>query len=111
MHLLHHDFGGYPYPAELSRSLAHRGHRVTHAYCPSLVTTPGGAFSRREDDSESLEFAPLDLGEPLAKYSFVRRWRQERRYGRMASDLTERLRPDVVVSANMPLDAQAALLA
>jgi glycosyltransferase involved in cell wall biosynthesis len=111
MHILLHDFGGYPYPAELSRSLARRGHRVTHAYCPSLPTTPGGAFARRGDDASGLEFVALDLGETLAKYSFVRRWRQERRYGRMAAALTERLRPDAVISANMPLDAQAALQA
>jgi len=83
---------------------------VTHAYCPSLVTTPGGGFVLREDDSDRLNFEALDLGEPLAKYNFVRRWRQERRYGRLASALTARERPDVVLSANMPLDAQAALL-
>ena len=111
MHVLHHDFGGYPYPAELSRALAARGHRVTHAYCPSLETTPGGAFAKREGDAASLAFAPLDLGAPLAKYSFAKRWWQERRYGRLAADLTERLRPDVVISANMPLDAQATLQA
>jgi glycosyltransferase involved in cell wall biosynthesis len=110
MHVLHHDFGGYPYPAELSRALAARGHRVTHAFCPSLETTPGGAFVKRPEDPDGLTFAPLDLGEPLAKYSFVKRWRQERRYGRLAAGLTARLRPDVVVSANMPLDAQARLL-
>ena len=111
MHVLHHDFGGYPYPAELSRALAARGHRVTHAFCPSLETTPGGAFARRAGDPVGLAFAPLDLGEPLAKYAFTKRRRQERRYGRLAADLTERLRPDVVLSANMPLDAQARLLA
>lgn len=110
MHVLHHDFGGYPYPAELSRALAARGHRVTHAFCPSLETTPGGAFALRENDPDGLAFAPLDLGEPLAKYSFVKRWRQERRYGRLAAGLTTRLRPDAVLSANMPLDAQAHLL-
>ena len=111
MHILHHDFGGYPYPAELSRALAARGHRVTHAFCPSLETTPGGAFARREDDPEGFDFAPLSLGEPLAKYDFLKRRRQEARYGVMAAELTERLRPDVVISANMPLDAQKTLQA
>jgi glycosyltransferase involved in cell wall biosynthesis len=111
MHVLNHDFGGYPFQAELSRALAARGHRVTHAYGPSLVTTPGGTFARREGDPEGLAFVPVDLGEPLAKFSFVRRWRQERRYGRLAAALAARLRPDVVLSGNTPLDAQARLLA
>jgi glycosyltransferase involved in cell wall biosynthesis len=83
---------------------------VTHAYCPSLATTPGGSFELNPDDSDTLDFAALDLGEPLSKYSYVRRRRQELQYGRMASDLTLRIRPDVVLSANMPLDAQARLL-
>ncbi len=110
MHVLHHDFGGYPYPAELSRELAARGHRVTHAWCSSLETTPGGAFALRPTDPSTLHFEPISLGAPLEKYNYVRRWRQERRYGRLAVDLTTRLRPDVVLSANMPLDAQTPLL-
>ncbi|MDX1419152.1 MAG: glycosyltransferase family 4 protein [Rubricoccaceae bacterium] len=110
MHILHHDFGGYPFQAELSRALAERGHRVTHAYCASLVTTPGGTFARQPGDPDGLAFAPIDLGEPLAKYDFAKRWRQERRYGRLAADLADRLRPDAVLSGNTPLDAQARLL-
>ena len=110
MHILQHDFGGYPYPAELSRELALRGHRVTHAWCSSLATTPGGAFTRRTSDSDTLDFEPISLGAPLEKYHYVRRWRQERRYGRLAVELTTRVQPDVVISANMPLDAQVPLL-
>ena len=110
MKILQHDFGGYPYPAELSRELAARGHHVTHAWCSSLATTPGGDFALRPSDPPSLEFRPISLGAPLEKYHYVRRWRQERRYGRLAVDLTTRERPDVVLSANMPLDAQVPLL-
>jgi glycosyltransferase involved in cell wall biosynthesis len=111
MHVLTHDFAGHPFQVELSRALAARGHRVTHAYCPSLETTPRAALARQPGDPEGLAFAPLALGEPLTKYSFVKRWRQERRYGRLAAALAARLHPDVVLSANTPLDAQAALQA
>ena len=46
MHVLTHDFAGHPFQVELSRALAARGHRVTHAYCPSLDTTPRAALAR-----------------------------------------------------------------
>ncbi len=109
MNILQHDFGGYPYPADLSRALAERGHRVTHAWCGSLTTTPGGKFVTRESDPESLRFEAIELPEPLEKQNLVHRWRQEREYGRRAVELTRRVRPDVVLSANMPLDAQVIL--
>lgn len=111
MRILHHDYGGYPYPADLSRALAARGHEVTHAWCASLVTTPGGVFEKHPDDPDGLQFAPLELSEALAKYSFVKRRRQEREFGALATELTAQVQPDVVISTNMPLDAQAMLQA
>lgn len=111
MRIVVHDFGGYPYPMELSRALANRGHDVRHVYCSSLDTTPGGAFARRPHDPATLEIEPVSLGQPLKKFSFVKRWRQEREYGRLATSAVMEFRPDVVVSANTPLDAQRTLLA
>jgi glycosyltransferase involved in cell wall biosynthesis len=111
MRILVNDFGGYPFPAELSRELADRGNDVTHAWCASLIDTPGSAQAfGDEDHSASLDFVPLDLGGPLDKYRYVKRLRQERRYGRLGARLIERLRPDVVLAANMPLDAQRLML-
>ena len=109
MQILLHDFGGYPFPVELSRELAARGHVVTHSWCSSLIDTPGAAegFERREGDSKTLDFEPIDLGEPLDKHRLLKRRRQERRYGELAAALTERVRPDVVITANVPLDALA----
>ncbi len=109
MRIVIHDFGGYPYPIELSRALARRGHEVRHVYCASLQTTPGGAFTRRDDDPESLEIAAVTLNKPLNKFSFVRRWLQENEYGRRATDAVLDFHPDVVLSANTPLDAQRTL--
>lgn len=109
MHILTHDFAGHPFQIQLSRALASRGHRVTHAYCSSLRTTPQADLTPAPSDPPGLQIVPLDLREPLAKYNLVRRWRQERRYGAMAADLVRRVTPDVVLSANTPLDAQATL--
>ena len=109
MRIVIHDFGGYPYPIELSRALARRGHEVRHVYCASLQTTPGGAFTRRDDDPESLEIVAVTLNKPLNKFSFMRRWMQENEYGRRATDAVLDFHPDVVLSANTPLDAQRTL--
>ena len=111
MRILIHDFGGYPFPVELARELAARGHVVTHSWCASLIDTPGAAegFKRREGDSSNLEFRPVDLGEPLDKHRLLRRRGQERRYGELAADLTETVAPEAVLAANVPLDALARL--
>lgn len=113
MRILVHEFGGYPFPVELSAELARRGHRVTHSWCASLVDTAGSAndLSRGGEHPATLDFAPLSLGRPLDKYNYVRRFRQERRYGRLAVELTRRVEPDVVLAANVPLDAQRLIVA
>ncbi len=110
MRILSNDFGGYPYPAQLARELARRGHDVLHTSCASLTTTPGGATAARPDDPARFETRRLALDAPLEKYDFKRRFLQEREYGRLVSDATRAFRPDVVLSANTPLDAQKMLL-
>ena len=110
MRLLVHDFAGYPYPAQLSRALAARGHTVRHVYCASIPTTPGGDLQPGPDDPPTLAIEPIHLAEPLAKFSFVKRWRQETAYGHLAAAAVRRFRPDVVISSNTPLDAHRALM-
>ncbi len=110
MRLLLNDFGGYPFVRPLARALAARGHTVRHTWCASLPTTPQGALALRPDDPPTLGAAPIHLAAPLDKYSFARRWRQEREFGRMVARDTVAFRPDVVLSANTPLDAQAMLM-
>lgn len=108
MRILVHDYGGYAFAVQLSRALAQRGHQVCHAYCASLQTTPRGVL--RRDDTPGLEINGLELAEPLEKYAFFKRWRQERAYGRLIAREVERFGPDVVLSGNAPLDAQQRLL-
>lgn len=113
MRILIHDFGGYPFPVELSRDLAWRGHEVTHSWCASLIDTAGSAraLSRDADGPATLHFVPVDLDEPLDKYRYIKRFLQERQYGRRAAALADRLQPDVMMAANVPLEAQRLLVA
>jgi colanic acid biosynthesis glycosyl transferase WcaI len=110
MRILVHDFAGHAFAISLSRELARRGHSVDHAYCASLVTTPQGGLQLQDDDPPGLRFHPIDLGESLQKTAFLTRWRQERRYGRLAARLVKELRPEVVLSGQTPLDAQGRLI-
>ena len=111
MRILVHDFAGHPFQVQLSRSLARRGHTVLHAYCASLNTTPQATLSVQPDDPPGFMIRGLALDRPINKQAFVERWRQERAYGKQIADAARSFRPDVVLSANTPLDAQARLLA
>jgi len=111
MRILVHDYAGHPFQVQLSRALARRGHEVRHAYCASLPNTAHGALRRLDDDPEGFSIAGICLKQSLDKYSYVRRWRQENEYGGRIARETRRFRPEVVLSANTPLDAQHTLLA
>lgn len=108
--ILVHDFGGYPFPLPMSRRLAGRGHTVRHVYCASLTTTPNDDLPARPDDPATFSIKGIALREPLQKFSFVKRWRQENEYGRLLAREVAVFRPDVVLSGNAPLDAQRRLL-
>lgn len=100
-----HDYAGHPFQAELSRALAARGHRVTHGYF-AADAGPKGALVRTDADPETLTFAPIDIGAPYSKASFVRRRFLDLAYGRAAAAAIAAARPDIVISGNTPTEAQ-----
>jgi len=110
MRLLIHDYAGHPFPVQLSRELARRGHQVLHLYA-GYNQTPRGALICGEDDPETLEIRGVFIRSPLDKDNYIRRWFQEREYGRLAAVQIRKYQPDVAISANTPLDAQRVLLA
>jgi glycosyltransferase involved in cell wall biosynthesis len=105
-----HDFAGHPFQIELSRELARRGHKVTHLYFAGDLG-PKGLMRALPDDPRGLAIRPLTIAGVHAKYSYVRRWWQERGYARDLAALILRERPDIVISANTPIDPQARALA
>jgi colanic acid biosynthesis glycosyl transferase WcaI len=106
MRILVHDFSGHPFQAQLSRELARRQHDVLHLSCASYRSGKG-ALERRASDPPNFEVDAIDLGENFDKYSPWRRVRQEVRYARMLGERAARFEPDVVLSTNTPLFAQA----
>jgi len=102
MRVLIHDFGAYAFPVTLSRTLQRRGYEVGHAYCNNLITTPNSI----SENSTEVTLLPIHTSRPLNKYNFVQRWLQEQEYGRLAARAILDFHPDIVISANTPLNAQ-----
>ncbi len=101
-----HDYGGFPFVVELARELAARGNEVLHLHAAGF-RKPKGPVERLATDPPSLLLEPITLAEPLHRGG-MRRIPQERRYGRLLADRIGAYRPDVVISANSPLDVEAA---
>jgi glycosyltransferase involved in cell wall biosynthesis len=104
-----HDYSGFPFPVQLSRELARRGHEVLHLHCPSYRAGKGD-LELRADDPATLAIEPIDMGGDFAKYSPARRVRQELSYGDRAGRRIGEYLPDVVLSGDTPLFAQTVIL-
>jgi hypothetical protein len=74
---------------------------VTHIY-GAHNPTPKGYVQRLMGDPEGLTFLPISLFAPFQKYSFFKRWQQEREYGRKLAQVVTEIHPDVVISAQTP---------
>ncbi|ALG67294.1 glycosyltransferase family 4 protein [Beggiatoa leptomitoformis] len=106
MKILIHDYAGHPFQVQLSRALAQRGYTVIHAYCATVEGAKGN-LQQQTDDPATLRIIPLRTSQEIQKYNFVKRWQQEREYGRVLAQLIRDERPTIVLSANTPLEAQA----
>jgi glycosyltransferase involved in cell wall biosynthesis len=107
MRILLHDNSGHPFQVQLARELARREHDVRHLFS-AVFQSPRGSLTRQPGDPDRFEVAAIDPGVPFAKYSYVRRFLQERQYGRLLQRELEAFRPDVVLMSNTPPDALVA---
>ncbi len=103
------DYAGHPFPIQLSRKLAQRGHHILHLYA-GYNPTPHGSMQKRATDVPTFNVHGLYTRQPLEKYNFVKRWFQEREYGRLVLKAIAEFEPDTVVSGAMPLEPQSMLL-
>jgi len=106
MRILVNEFCGHPFQMELSRKLAKMGHQVCHVYFADNHSTPKGETRLRPDDAQDLVIEGLHIQREFSKHSLRTRRQADVEYGREAAKRVEQFRPDVVISANMPLDAQ-----
>jgi len=102
MKILFHDYGGYHFTYQLAWALLEKGHTVNYAY--SKTTQQLKRFSDKR--AENLEVTGVTLDRAFDKYNYFQRWFAERDYGKRVASEIVRFKPDVVLSANTPLDAQ-----
>ena len=108
MKILVHDYSGHPFQVELSRELAARGHDVVHSYCDAYASGKGHLVA---EAGETLRFAPIAVGQSVAKMRFRRRLGQELRFGLELAGQVRRERPDVVLCSNVPIPMLVVLAA
>jgi colanic acid biosynthesis glycosyl transferase WcaI len=100
--ILIHDYPGHAFPVQLARMLARRGHQVRYVYA-AYFASPRGPLAARPDDPAGLAIVKLGEGVRFAKYDYLRRFIQERRYASSLAGEIASFAPDLVL-ANGPLD-------
>jgi len=110
MRIFVNEFCGHPFQLELSRELARRGHQVKHVFFADNHSTPKGQTQIRANDPGGLEIEGLHITREFSKLSLLTRRQADIEYGHVVAERVAQFQPDVVISANMPLDAQAILL-
>ena len=108
MRILVNEFCGHPFGMELSRELARCGHTVLHTYFADNTSTPKGSISAA-DNLSTLTIKGLHIRRAFAKHGLLSRRAADMDYGHAVAAEAMSFGPDVVISANMPLDGQRIL--
>lgn len=106
MRFLVNDFSGHPFQITLSRELARRGHDVLHVYFADNVSTPKGNTEAGKPSSGNFAIEGLHVSVKFSKHSVRTRRTADVEYGKAVAEKILTFKPDIVISANMPLDAQ-----
>ena len=100
---------GIHFSIQLSRELARAGHKVLHTYL-GANNTPKGSISAQEHDSPNFAIESLQILREFKKHSVLSRIFSDHAYGSAVSARVREFKPDIVMSANTPLDAQKLLV-
>ncbi|MDB5528491.1 MAG: hypothetical protein JWR51_1594 [Devosia sp.] len=105
MKLLLHDYSGHAFTAQLGRALACRGIEVVYASFEGFET-PKGRVAGMTDDPASFRAVQVSISGKFDKDNLLKRHRQQLEYARRIRELVLAERPDVVLSANAPIEVQ-----
>ena len=106
MRILLHDFGGYAFSQDLAAELARKGHEVLYLLSARFRMDRGQVA----ESPPQLMFHRVDIGRGARQSMSPVRWWDERRYGAALGREITTYSPDVVLSANTPLDSQRSAL-
>jgi len=101
--ILLHDYGGYPFTRQLAEALACRDHIVQYCYSE---TTQHIKRTNSGCSKSNLTVIGIQLSRPFEKYSLLQRHSCEIEHGKLLAEQIGQFHPDVVISADTPLDAQ-----
>ena len=107
MKILLHDYGGYAFSLQLARQLAQKDSEVFYLHGGSTQVLQ--RFNAEAPPLQDLHVEGICLAKPFEKYTFVKRWQQEREYGKLLGERLHAIQPDLIISANAPLDVQQLL--
>jgi glycosyltransferase involved in cell wall biosynthesis len=107
MKIILHEMGTYAHRQELAKALSSRGHEIAYLYCPSFRTPSRSSLCFTPRDKVTV--VPIELGSEFAKWQLLKRFLQERVYGTRVASVIAKLRPDLVISGNTPIEIQAAI--
>ena len=104
-----HDYTGHPSTFELSRFVAEHGAEVRHFYFAGDLG-PKGDVRRGEGESPTFSIEAIDVDGTYAKGRMLQRRAKDIAYGRLLGARVGAFEPDIVLSANTPLEAQRELM-
>jgi len=107
MRIFLHDYGGYAFSLQLARAWAKAGHSVFYSFSNSTQYVKRAAGG---EATQGLTIKRVTLSKPYRKYSFIQRYQSETEHGRIVAGEIRNFHPDLVLSANTPLDAQSPIL-
>ncbi len=107
MNIVLHEMGTYTHRQELAKALSCRGHEIAYLYSPSVRTPSRSTMAFTAADKVTV--VPIELGSEFAKWQLVKRFMQERTYGARVASVIAKLRPDLVISGNTPIEIQATI--
>jgi glycosyltransferase involved in cell wall biosynthesis len=108
MRIFIHDYGRYPYPWQLAKALAKRGHTVRYGY--SASDPERTKLHITTDERDRLDAVGIRHTLSADKHNLLKRRAHEKEHGVKLTAEVLTFAPDIVISANSPLDAQRILL-
>ena len=109
MRILVNDYAGHPFQLQLSRSLARDGHTVLHTYF-GAYQTPKGRTDVDAEMADRLKIEAVTIPGTFKQHSALSRRKADHAYGVALCRRVQEFQPNIVISANTPLDAQKQLL-
>lgn len=103
MKVLVHDYGGYAFTRQLAEALASRNHWVEYVYSE---TTQSIQRSGSNSSRPNFIATGVKLSQTFEKYSYLQRRSCEIEHGQKLAAEIQKVQPDIVISADTPLDAQ-----